>query len=205
MEKKGERVTLKEETALYMEMETGELSLKNPEAEEDWEMYKSTTTEKVAYFCQQNGEWNGPRETTKPKEKEKRAQKITIQNKSQTQGQAERSETGGALSYPIADGSEHLLWTLRFEVEDWLLGGKWKDFYLLEEVINIPPLLEMGMEEEEAAWQTAVRDTKRYEVAVLQGKRLVKARYRVPKRNQKQREKKRRTELSEVAKAREIT
>ena len=61
------------------------------------------------------------------------------------------------------------------------------------------------MEEEEAAWQTAVRDTKRYEVAVLQGKRLVKARYRVPKRNQKQREKKRRNELSEVAKAREIT
>ena len=66
-------------------------------------------------------------------------------------------------------------------------GGKWKDFYLLGEVINMPPLLEMGMEE--AAWQTAVRDTKRYEVAVVQGKRLVKARYRAPKRKQKQREK----------------
>ena len=71
MEMKWEKVTLKEETVLYMEMETGELSLKNPEAEEYWEMYKSTTTEKVAYFCQQNGEWNGPRETAKPKEKEK--------------------------------------------------------------------------------------------------------------------------------------
>ena len=59
--------------------------------------------------------------------------------------------------------------------------------------------------EEEAARQTEVRDTKRYEVAVLQGKRLVKARYRVPKRKKKQREKKWMDELSEVTKARELT
>ena len=57
------------------------------------------------------------------KRKRKRVQKITIKNKSQTKEKAERAETGGALSYPIADGSEHLLWTLRFDVEDWLLGG----------------------------------------------------------------------------------
>ena len=69
MEKRRERVTLKEETVLYMEMETGELSLRNPEVAEEWEMYKSTTTEKVAYYFKQNGEWNGPRDTTKPKRK----------------------------------------------------------------------------------------------------------------------------------------
>ena len=66
MEKKWGKVTLKEETMLYMEMETGELSLKNPEVEEEWEMYKSTTAEKVAYYCEQNGARNGPRDTTKP-------------------------------------------------------------------------------------------------------------------------------------------
>ena len=40
--------------------------------------------------------------------------------------------------------------------------------------------------EEETAWQIAVRGIKRYEVAVVQGKRLVKAKYRAPKRKQKQ-------------------
>ena len=38
-EKKWDKVTLKEETVLYMEIETGELSLENPEADGDWEMY----------------------------------------------------------------------------------------------------------------------------------------------------------------------
>ena len=65
-------------------------------------------------------------------------------------------------------------------------GEKWKDYYYLEEVVNIPPLQEIGMEEEEASWQIAVGDIKRYEVAVVQGKRLVKVKYRAPKRKQKQ-------------------
>ena len=106
MEKKWERVTFKEETVLYMEMETGELSLKNPDAEEDWEMYKSTTSEKVGCFCQQNGEWDGPRGTTKPKEKEKEAKKIMTLNESQMKGHVERAEKGGAPQYPIYEISE---------------------------------------------------------------------------------------------------
>ena len=60
----------------------------------------------------------------------------------------------------------------------------------------------MGIEEEEAAWQIAVRDTKRYEVAVVHGKRLVKARYRAPKKKKKKREKKWRNELSDATNAR---
>ena len=40
--------------------------------------------------------------------------------------------------------------------------------------------------EEEAAWQIAVRDIKRYEVAVAHGERLVKAKHRAPRKKQKQ-------------------
>ena len=57
----------------------------------------------------------------------------------------------------------------------------------------------MGIEEE-SAWQIAARDIKRYEVAVVQGKRVVKARYRVPKKNQRQRDKKCRMDHSEKTK-----
>ena len=57
----------------------------------------------------------------------------------------------------------------------------------------------MGIEEE-SAWKIAVRDIKRYEVAVVQGKRVVKARYRVPKKKQRQREKKGRIEHTETTK-----
>ena len=195
MEKKWERVTLKEETVLYMEIETGELSLKNPEADEDWEMYKSTTTEKVAYFCQQNGERNGPRETTKPKEKgeqewamnknqaqEPKEGTNSRENKQQSTMERDGEEIGETIK---VESSKRLLWTLRFDADDWVLGKKWKDYYYLEEVVNIPPLQEIGMEEE-ASWQIAVRDIKRYEVAVVQGKRLVKAKHRAPRKKQKQ-------------------
>ena len=133
MEKKWERVTLKEETVLYMEIETGELSLKNPEADEDWEMYKSTTTEKVAYFCQQNGEWNGPSETTKPKGKgeqewamnknkaqEPKEETNPRENKQQSAMERDGEETGEIIN---VESSKHLLWTLRFDADDWILGG----------------------------------------------------------------------------------
>ena len=104
-EKKRKKVALKEETVLYMGIETGELILKNPEADADWEMYKSTTTEKLAYFCQQNGEWNGPRETTKPKEKEEQAWEMTIQNKNQTQGPMEGTDTREDKLQPIKESN----------------------------------------------------------------------------------------------------
>ena len=50
--KKWEKVKLKENTDLYMEVETGELILKNPESDTEWEMYKSTSTDKVSYYCE---------------------------------------------------------------------------------------------------------------------------------------------------------
>ena len=57
-----------------------------------------------------------------------------------------------------------------------MLKGKWKDFYSMEEVINIPPLKQLELKEE--AWKIVVRDTKRYEVAAVQGERVVKERYK---------------------------
>ena len=106
MEKRWEKVTLKEETALYMEMKTGELSLENPEVDEEWGMYKSTTTVKVAYYCQQNGEWNGPRDTTKPKEKETKEKKTMMLNECQTQERAEGVETGEVQPHPTNENRE---------------------------------------------------------------------------------------------------
>ena len=43
-----ERAKLKENAELYMDVQTGELSLKNPESDTEWEMYKPTSAEKVA-------------------------------------------------------------------------------------------------------------------------------------------------------------
>ena len=74
---------------------------------------------------------------------------------------------------------------------------RWRDFYLLEEVISIPPLQEIGIEEE-VSWKIAVRDTKRYDVAAVQGKRVVKAKYKVSKKKKRQKEKRRRTEHAET-------
>ena len=53
------------------------------------------------------------------------------------------------------------------------MGKKWTDFYLQEEVINIPPLKKLELTGG-VAWQIAVRGAKRYEVAVVQGERVVK-------------------------------
>ena len=58
---------------------------------------------------------------------------------------------------------------------------------MIEEVINIPPLKKLELTGE-VAWKIAVRDTKRYEVAAVQGKRVVKARYKVREGKKKQRE-----------------
>ena len=158
MEKRWGKVTLKEKTVLYMEMKTGELSLRNPEVDEEWEMYKSETSEKVEYYCEQNGERSGPRDTTKSKEKEMK-EKETMIIKERQQGEQEKGVEVGKSHPHLTSGnregikrdrgetcknkSEYLLWTLRFDSDDWLLGGKWEDFYLLEEVVNIPPLREM--------------------------------------------------------------
>ena len=38
-----------------MDVQTGELSLKNPESDTEWEMYKSTPTEKESYYCGKKG------------------------------------------------------------------------------------------------------------------------------------------------------
>ena len=46
MEKRWGKVTFKEKTVIYMEMKTGELSMGNPEVDEEFEMYKSQTAEK---------------------------------------------------------------------------------------------------------------------------------------------------------------
>ena len=53
------KAKLKENTELYMDMQTGELGLQNPESDTEWEMSKPTSTEKVAYYCAEKGEWNG--------------------------------------------------------------------------------------------------------------------------------------------------
>ena len=67
---------------------------------------------------------------------------------------------------------------MRYDTEEWMLKKKWKDFYALEEVIDIPPLEKLELKGEEAC-QIAVRDTERYEVAAVQGERVVKAGYKV--------------------------
>ena len=51
------KAKLKENTELYMDVQTGELILKNPEPDKECEMYKSTYSEKVAYYCEKKGEW----------------------------------------------------------------------------------------------------------------------------------------------------
>ena len=48
-----------------MDMGTGEIGLQNPDSDTEWETFKSTSTEKAAYFCASKNEWNGPREVTK--------------------------------------------------------------------------------------------------------------------------------------------
>ena len=62
--KRWEKVKLKEDTELYMDVQTGVLSLKNPEPGMEWEMYKSTSKDKVAYYCERKGEWQGPEKQT---------------------------------------------------------------------------------------------------------------------------------------------
>ena len=103
------------------------------------EMYKSTTTEKVAYYCEQNGEWNGPRDTTKPKEKETKEKKTMMPNERQKGERGKRVEVEEAHPHPTHESgegmkrereetsgnkSEYLLWTLRFDADDWLMGGE---------------------------------------------------------------------------------
>ena len=41
---------LKENTELYMNAQTGELSLVNLKRDTEWEAYKSITTGKIAYY-----------------------------------------------------------------------------------------------------------------------------------------------------------
>ena len=65
--KKWEKVKLKEDTELYMNAQAGELSLENQQPDMEWETYKSTSANKVAYYCEQKKEWHGP---AKPKEEE---------------------------------------------------------------------------------------------------------------------------------------
>ena len=183
----------------------------NPEVGGEWGMYKSTTTEKVAYYCAQNGERNGPRDTTKSNRKEIKEKEMAI-IKERQQGEQENGVEVGKFHPHLTSGnregikrdreetrknkSECLLWTLRFDAEDWIMGKKWKDCYLLEEE-NAPPLQEMGIEEE-AASQIALGDTERYEVAVVQGKRVAEARYRVQKKKQRQKEKRHKMEYGEI-------
>ena len=54
-----------------MDMQTGKISLRNPDADTDWETSKSMSTEKVAYYCSKKDECDGPREITKPIERHK--------------------------------------------------------------------------------------------------------------------------------------
>ena len=54
-----EKVEMKEDTEQYMDMQTGALSLQNPESESDWEMFKPTYTGKVAYYCAEKRGRNG--------------------------------------------------------------------------------------------------------------------------------------------------
>ena len=54
-----------------MDMQTGKLSLKNPDSDTEWGMPKSAPKEKVANYCAKKNERNGPREITKPTERQK--------------------------------------------------------------------------------------------------------------------------------------
>ena len=66
---------------------------------------------------------------------------------------------------------------MRYYTEDWAIKGKWKDFYIFEEVVNIPPLQKWGISGEEA-WQIAERDTKRYELAATPGGEVLKTNHK---------------------------
>ena len=61
-----------------MDMQTGELSLQNPDSDTEGEMSKSTSAEKVSYYCAEKREWNGPREITKPPGKHEDEKATTI-------------------------------------------------------------------------------------------------------------------------------
>ena len=56
--KTRERAKLEENAELYADVQTGELSLTNPESGTECEMYKSTSTGKVSYYCAKKEEWN---------------------------------------------------------------------------------------------------------------------------------------------------
>ena len=68
---------------------------------------------------------------------------------------------GGVLA------SQKLLWAIRWDTENWALKKKWKGYYSLEEIVNIPPLKRLSAKSDES-WKIAVRETKRYEVAIIQ-------------------------------------
>ena len=44
------KAKLKKNTEFYMDMPTGKMGLRNPDAGADWELFQSTSTEKASYF-----------------------------------------------------------------------------------------------------------------------------------------------------------
>ena len=127
-----EKVKLKENTDLYMDMPTGELSLQNPDSCREWEVSKSTSPEKVSYYCAEKRESNGPREITKPPEKHEDEKATTIAaSESEEKGQEKekgedeislqiKSDNGKEQAGRILAVSKKLLWALRYDTGDWV-------------------------------------------------------------------------------------
>ena len=59
------KAKLKKNTEFYMDMPTGKMGLRNPDAGADWELFQSTSTEKASYFWAAKNEWMAPREVTR--------------------------------------------------------------------------------------------------------------------------------------------
>ena len=141
-ENEWEMAQLKENTELHMDMQTGELSLQNPESDTERETSKSTSTGKVAYYCAEKG--GGMAQEKSPSRRRDtrmgRRQQSHQAKAEKTQGK-DREEDEISLNFKSDNDEEieerrlavsmKLLWALRYDTEDWAMGKKWKDCYSL--------------------------------------------------------------------------
>ena len=97
----------------------------------------------------------GPRNIAKTKEEVGKATTIAIVESEEdrhTKGNGDgeismqfKSENGEGSEGKRTAVSKSLLWTLRYDTEEWILKKKWGDYYSLEEVISIPPLTKLEL------------------------------------------------------------
>ena len=80
----------------------------NPESDTEWEMSKSMSAGNVSYCSAKMGEWNGPREITKPieRQKEEDGKATTIAVGESEDSGRHSAEEEGEISLLIQSGND---------------------------------------------------------------------------------------------------